>query len=291
MKTICKTLQVSRSNISERSKTRPHTRRAYRKSADQEILPAIQTIVDERPTYGYRRVLAVLNRRRIFQGLPKVNHKRVYRIIKQQNLLLQCSTGKPHGRAHTGKIITLKSNLRWCSDVFEIPCWNKEIVRVIFSLDCCDRELLSYIATTGWPSSETVRDLMVQSMEYRFGPVDRVPQTIEWLSDNGMYYLARDTVMFAHSINLNLKACSTPAYSPQSNGMAEAFVKTFKRDYVFIHDRPDARTVMAQLHHWFEDYNEHHPHKGLKMNSPREFIREKAAKYLCTNLAKTCPGL
>jgi transposase InsO family protein len=58
--------------------------------------------------------------------------------------------------------------------------------------------------------------------------------------------------------------------------MAEAFVKTFKRDYVYIHDRPDAKMVMAQLNGWFNDYNNNHSHKGLKLKSPREFIREVA---------------
>jgi hypothetical protein len=33
--------------------------------------------------------------------------------------------------------------------------------------------------------------------------------------------------------------------------VAEAFVKTFKRDYVYVHDRPDAQTVIAQLPAWF----------------------------------------
>jgi len=54
-------------------------------------------------------------------------------------------------------------------------------------------------------------------------------------------------------------------------------VKTFKRDYVYVHDRPDAATVLAQLERWFDDYNESHPHKGLKMKSPREFIRAQLA--------------
>jgi transposase InsO family protein len=53
--------------------------------------------------------------------------------------------------------------------------------------------------------------------------------------------------------------------------MAKAFVKTFKRDYVRMHELPDAVTVMKQLPHWFEGYNEYHPHKGLQMMSPREF--------------------
>ena len=64
----------------------------------------------------------------------------------------------------------------------------------------------------------------------------------------------------------------TPARSPQSNGMAKAFVKTFKRNYVFCNDRSDAETVMAQLVGWFDDYNENAPHKALLMLSPCEFI-------------------
>jgi len=58
--------------------------------------------------------------------------------------------------------------------------------------------------------------------------------------------------------------------------MAEAFVKTFKRDYAYINDLPDAETVLAQLPKCFDDYNENAPHKGLKMRSPRQFLRLKA---------------
>jgi transposase InsO family protein len=63
--------------------------------------------------------------------------------------------------------------------------------------------------------------------------------------------------------------------------MAEAFVKTFKRDYVYVHDRSDAKIVMSQLDRWFEDYNEFHPHKGLKMKSPRQFIRSQLLTASC----------
>lgn len=54
--------------------------------------------------------------------------------------------------------------------------------------------------------------------------------------------------------------------------MAEAFVKTFKRDYVSVNPTPDAETVMAQLPFWFEHYNNLHPHSALGYQSPREFI-------------------
>ena len=271
MKRVCNTLEVARSNITQRTKGTNKPRGNYKKPDDVRLLPIIRELVDERPTYGYRRIHALLNKRFQKEGGSPINHKRVYRIMKQNGMLLARYTGKKNTRRHEGKIITLKSNLRWCSDVFEIPCWNKEVVRVAFSLDCCDREIMSYVATSSWINAEMIRDLMTQTMEYRFGNIEKLPHKIEWLSDNGKYYLSRETVKFARSINLI--SCSTPAYSPESNGMAEAFVKTFKRDYVYINDRPDARTILAQLDKWFDDYNENHPHKGLRMRSPREFIQ------------------
>ncbi len=212
-------------------------------------------------------------------GKTAVNHKRVYRIMRQNGLLLARHTGKQPKLAHEGKVITLRSNLRWCSDGFEISCWNGQVVRVAFALDCCDREIISHVATTGGITSEMVRDLMIESVERRFGSILRLPHAVEWLSDNGSCYTATETRTFAQ--NMGFISCFTPVRSPESNGMAEAFVKTFKRDYVYVHDRPDAKTVMAQLQQWFEDYNEYHPHKGLKMKSPRQFIRSQLLTASC----------
>ena len=96
-------------------------------------------------------------------------------------------------------------------------------------------------------------------------------QPVEWLSDNGSCYTAKETITFAAALEIVSKF--TMARSPQSNGMAEALGKIFKLDYIFCNDRPDAETVIAQLPGWFEDYNENAPHKALRMLSPREFIR------------------
>jgi putative transposase len=152
--------------------------------------------------------------------------------------------------------------LRWTSDAFEIACWNGEAVRVVFALDTCDREVMAWCASTASISGEMVRDLMLMAVERRFG-ASQTPHAVQWLSDNGSAYRAHETIDFA--ICLGLMPCFAPVRSPQSNGMAEAFVKTFKRDYAYIHDRPDAQTVLSQLPHWFEDYNEIHPHKALRM--------------------------
>jgi len=75
---------------------------------------------------------------------------------------------------------------------------------------------------------------------------------------------------------IGLEPRTTPLESPQSNGMAEAFVRTIKRDYVRVSPRPDAETVMRQLPAWIAHYNEVHPHKALGYRSPREFIAAHA---------------
>lgn len=279
MKAIAETVKVSRTNQYRKPKSKDIAgRRFYRKPEDHQYLPLLRQIVDERVTYGYRRVTALLNRALRAQGEPPVNHKRVYRVMRMNNLLLQRHSGRVV-RVHDGKVAMVRSNLRWCSDVFEIGCWNGQRVRVAFSMDCCDREVMSYVATTGGITGELIRDLMAESIEARFGMVERVPRKIQWLSDNGPAYIARATRRFAQG--MGLEVCTTPHYSPESNGMAESFVNTFKRDYVHVNPLRDARSVMEKLPDWFRDYNENHPHKGLKMMSPREYRNHQAKLEQC----------
>ncbi len=280
MKAVSETLGVSRSRQYEKRKEAAGARRRrYRRAGDERYLALSQQILEERTTCGYRRVTVFLNHLLTAQGEPTVNPKRVYRLMKMGNLLLQRSTGRPQ-RVHNGTIMRPRSNQRWCSDAFEIACWSKERLRVAFSLDCCDREVMSFVGTTAGIDGDMVRDLMLEAVESRFGKIDRLPEPIEGLSDNGPAYIARETIEFAKS--LGLVVCTTPFYSPESNGMAEAFVKTFKRDYVHAKPLYNARYVLEQLPKWFDDYNEHHPHKALKMRSPREY-RRLAAKL------ETCP--
>lgn len=170
------------------------------------------------------------------------------------------------------KIATLKSNLRWCSDAFRIQCWNGEKLEVAFSLDCCDREAMSWVTSSRGIDAGLVRDLMVQSLESRFGQLHKAPHRIEWLTDNGPGYVARETVRFGRELGFEI--CTTAPYSPESNGMAEAFVKTFKRDYVYVNDLSSADRVREQLQSWFDDYNKNAPHKALGMKSPKEYRRE-----------------
>ena len=277
MAAVCRTLGISRSNVAHRQSRRAwRDRRGRAAIEDSEVLQQIRDIAGQRPTYGYRRLWALLRRQRRERGQAPVNAKRVYRLAKQHKLLLQRYTGAPPMRVHDGKIAVERSDQRYCSDGFEIGCDNGEKVRVTFSLDCCDRQAIAFAATTAGISGELVRDVMVQTLTTRFGQVEQAPQPAQWLSDNGSGYIAPETVAFARDIGLI--ACRTPYRSPQSNGMAEAFVKTFKRDYVSVNKTPDGPTVLEQLVKWFEDYNSVHPHSALRYRSPDEFGEDNGSK-------------
>jgi putative transposase len=91
-----------------------------------------------------------------------------------------------------------RSNLRWCSDGFEIGCDNGEKVRV--AVECCDREAIAHVASTEGIKGEDVRDLIITAVESRFGQVNRLTNTIEWLSDNGSGYIAHETRVMARDI-------------------------------------------------------------------------------------------
>jgi putative transposase len=276
---VASTLAVSRPHLSSRPSVVPR-RRGRPPLPDGELVAAIRSLIIDLPTYGYRRVHALLRRQADREGRPAPNVKRVYRVMKVHELLLQRHAGGEE-RRHEGRIGVDTRNTRWCSDGLEIGCDNGERVRIAFALDCCDREAMSFVATTSGITGEDVRDLMVAAVEHRFGRVNRLPVEIEWLTDNGSCYLARETRRFARDIGLAPR--TTPLESPQSNGMAEAFVRTLKRDYIRISPRPDAASVLRQLPRWLAHYNEVHPHRALRYRSPREFIAQSTPEDLSGN--------
>lgn len=79
------------------------------------------------PTYGYRRVWALLRRESERDGLPVINAKQVYRIMRTHNLLLERKPAAPcRKRAHKGRVTVAESNWRWCSEGFEFRYDNGE---------------------------------------------------------------------------------------------------------------------------------------------------------------------
>jgi len=275
---VCRSIGVSRAQLSimvhRLSDWQDHRRQP--RFDDNAVLSRINTAVASLPTYGYRRVWALLRRESERDGQPVVNAKRVYRIMSTHHLLPERKPADNHRkRAHKGRVAVAESNRRWCSDGFEFRCDNGEKLRVTFAQDCCDREIIGWAAGTGGYDKETVQDVMLGAVEKRFG--QHLPsEPLEWLTDNGSAYRAHETRAFARM--LGLEPCTTRVRSPESNGIAESFVKTIKRDYISIMPKPDSQMALINLAVAFGHYNEHHPHSALGYRSPREFIRRKLSQ-------------
>lgn len=251
-------------------------RRRQPRSDDSAVLSRINTAVADLPTYGYRRVWALLRRESERDGLPVVNAKRVYRIMRAHHLLPERKPAdNDRKRAHQGRVAVAESNWSWCSDGFEFRCDNGEKLRVTFAQDCCYREIIDWAASTGGYDKETVQDVMLCAVEKRFGR--QLPiESLEWLTDNSSAYRAHEIRAFARM--LGLEPCTTAVRSPESNGIAESFVKTIKRDYISIMPKPDSQAAVMNQAVAFSHYNEHHPHSALGYRSPWEYIRRKLSQ-------------
>jgi len=264
MTAICAVLGIARRTAYYVARARPAGR--HHRAADGTVLQQIRAVTNSRATYGYRRVWAMVNR--TFR--TGYNRKRIRRVMQLHGLMLAPRVHRRHGRPHLGQIQQPASNQRWCSDVFLIPCWSGEVLSVAFAIDCHDREVPAFVASPRSLTGADIRTLMDRTLWARFGEAAlKAPHAIQWLSDNGPQYTAMATVLYAHE--LGLVPITTPAYSPESNGLAEAFVGTFKRDYLGDAELRDAETVLAQLSGWFDDYNTLAPHSALGMRSPREY--------------------
>ena len=103
MKAVADVLGVARSNLARRSPApslqSPATVRPRARVDDVALLDAIRGLVDERPSYGYRRITVLLNRERRAKGLPAVNRKRVLRIMQINGLVLAPETVAAIGKA------------------------------------------------------------------------------------------------------------------------------------------------------------------------------------------------
>ena len=87
---------------------------------------------------------------------------------------------------------------------------------MLFAIDACDREVMGWLATSAGISGEMVRDLMVACVERRFG-ISKAAHPVEWLSDNGSAYIAKDTLDTATALGLKLCSRQTARQNPTAS--------------------------------------------------------------------------
>ena len=261
---VAEVLDVSRSQLHARASGVSRPRGAYHKTDDVELLPAIRRLVDQRPTYGYRRLTALAEPRAPYRGTgagqPQAGASHPRPAWPDAGAIYRPPRGprpRRQGRRHGVQSSLVLGRAR--DDLLERragPHRARHRPRTDGGrgslIDAFDREIIAYVAVAGAGiSGSDIRDMMLAAVERRFG-TERVPHAIEHLSDNGSCYTARDTRDFATA--LGLVSCFTPVRSPESNGMSESFVKTLKRDYVRVTPLPDAATVLGLVAGWITDY-------------------------------------
>ena len=195
---VCQALGLARSNVHALT-SRPASwidGRTERTPCDEQLLADIREQITELPSYGYRRACALVNRKRAIDGAPRVNPKRVYRVMAGNALLLPKAPRRTQSsRAHTGTVSVPASDTRWCSDGFEIKCDSGQTVTATFAKDCCDREIMAFRAWQGKGlPGEPVREMLIEAVEKRFGAVEAMPDghVLQFLSDNGGAYIAHE---------------------------------------------------------------------------------------------------
>ncbi len=147
---------------------------------DTGLLAEIQGHVAHPPTYGYRRVWALLSRSREQTGAPRINAKRV----SGSCVSISCCCAAPACGETSGSMtvaLPWTAAPRWCSDGFEFRCDDGTPLRVTCAPDCCGREVISWAATTGGHSGDVVRDVMQAAVEQHSGTT-QAAQPIEWLT-------------------------------------------------------------------------------------------------------------
>lgn len=244
---------------------RPRYRSKATRIMRPEVMEAVRTVVNNRPaTYGYRRIHAKIKNVGVKCDPKTVNR---YMALK---LWLSSDRQKRKSRERREGVVSVpEPNMRWASDFTIIKAWNNEKGRLAIVIDCGSRQVIEYL----WARSIKGDDIgrMVQrAAEKRFAD-GRVP-LVEFLSDNGPEYIKTDLRLLLKQMGFTV--CNTPIRSPESNGIAESFFKSFKRDYVYQNVCESFEDIASKIGGWIEDYNTQAPHSGLGMRTPAQFYEE-----------------
>ena len=238
----------------------------------RDVEEAISGLLGASPaSYGYRRIHALLKRHGLVCG-PKT----VWRIMRRRGWL---ATGRLQrarsGRRHEGQVRVAESNRRWASDITGIRAWDGQKGRLAIMIDCADRMVLAWRFAKRI-TAEDLAEMLREAVFRRFGEARARAQGIEFLSDNGPEYTSHRFRPFVRA--MGLIPCHTPRRSPESNGLAEAFFGSFKRDYVYQACLETFEKVAHQVPQWIEHYNQEAPHSALGMRSPAECYAEWSVK-------------
>lgn len=234
---------------------------------DELLVVRIKSLIHEHPTFGYRRIWAML---RFRQGI-RVNRKAVYRVLEQKRWFVHQRTWTPRPRVHGKRSQAEQSNERWAMDMTHVPCGRDGWAHLAAVIDCHDREIIGYEFALRGRAKEAERAIE-EACIARFGTLRPEGQTPLLRSDNGLIFQSRRFRAACRDYRLRQEFI-TP-YTPEQNGMVERFFRSLKEECVWqrnFESFADARLAIAR---WIDWYNDSRPHQALGYRSPREYRAE-----------------
>jgi transposase InsO family protein len=266
--TACELAQVSRAGFyREYAEHEP-------RQEETEVRDCIQRIVLENRRYGYRRVAAELRQ----QG-REVNHKRVLRLMREDNLLclqkrrfvLTTDSRHPYGIFPnlTKEVNLTGTNQVWVADITYIRL-REQFIYLAMILDAFSRKAL------GWALEESLEaSLAVAALDRALSERVIAPGIIHH-SDQGVQYASKDYVekLLAHGFRISMSRKG----SPWENARAEAFMKTLKAEEVSLRQYRDLTDARTSIDYFLEQvYNAKRLHSALGYRSPNAFESQTAA--------------
>ena len=262
----CRNTQLSRAGFYR------HYEEHAPEQADVELRDAIHKVTLENRCYGYRRVTALLN-----QQDWAVNHKRVLRLMRADNLLALrkrryvLTTDSRHPFAiypnYVPKLQVSGLNQLWVADITYIRL-RETFLYLAVVLDAHSRKAV------GWELGHTLEaSLAVAALKRALA--DRVIEPgLVHHSDRGVQYASHEYVALLEARGFLISMSRTG--NPYDNAKAESFMKTLKCEEVYLRQYRDAEDARASIGQFIEEvYNRRRLHSSLGYLSPVAF--EEAA--------------
>ena len=262
---ICRVLGVSRSGS-----TRPTSKSGAEGGRNRvsELSERILELIREHPTFGYRRLWALL---RFHDGIT-VTKRTVHRILTSNGWQVRNRKVSTQPRVQARRSQTIMANTRWATDITHIPCGVDGWGHLVAVIDCCDRELIGFEFALRGRAREAERALENACIK-RFGTLRPNKPMPVIRSDNGLVFQSRRFRETCRDYKL-AQEFITP-YTPEQNGIIERFFRSLKEECVWQHNFTSFEEARCTITQWIEWYNTGRPHQSLGYISPSRYHSQK----------------